>query len=369
MRVVGLFAGCGGLDLGFRREGWHHVLLCEVRASARAVLSSRFADVPLAGDVRGLRALPEVDVVTAGFPCTDLSQAGRKRGIGGPASGLVGEVFRLVRASRRRPALVLENVENLLHLGRGEALARLLSELEDLGYRWAWRVVDSRAVGVPQRRRRFVLVAAVDPDPAGVLLADEADEPDPATFRGDCFGFYWTEGLRGVGWVVDGVPPLKGGSGVGIPSPPAVWVPGAPSGRRFVVPGVEDAERLQDLPVGWTAPAGSRERWRLVGDAVTVGVASWVARRLASPGSPSRAPARRRCLAAWGGRGRVVPVGLSAWPLRLAYRHLSDVVDLERASALSARAASGFLARARRSRLRFAEGFLADVEEHVSCVG
>ncbi|MDJ0114886.1 DNA cytosine methyltransferase, partial [Rhodococcus erythropolis] len=73
-------------------------LLCEIDPGAQAVLRSRFADVPLHGDVTKLRALPsDIELVAAGFPCQDLSQAGKTAGITGARSGLVDEVFRLVK--------------------------------------------------------------------------------------------------------------------------------------------------------------------------------------------------------------------------------------------------------------------------------
>src|SRR5262245_42411402 len=93
--VVGLFAGIGGIEAGLARAGFHSEILCESWEPARAVLMERFPGVPVKGDVREIRSLPKVDVVAAGFPCTDLSQAGRTRGISGKDSGLVAEVFRL----------------------------------------------------------------------------------------------------------------------------------------------------------------------------------------------------------------------------------------------------------------------------------
>ena len=112
-------------------------------------------------------------------------------------------------------------------------------------------------------------------------------------YTSDAFGFYWTEGRGGLGWAQDAVPTLKGGSTIGIPSPPGIWVPNAEPGRRIVMPSVEDAEALQGFDRGWTAPAdeGRRNgpRWKLVGNAVTVGVAEWVGDRLTSPGPYSLA--------------------------------------------------------------------------------
>ncbi|RKT47675.1 DNA cytosine methyltransferase [Thiocapsa rosea] len=161
MKVAGLFSGIGGLELPFRARGAHTALLCDSWDASRSVLAARFPEVPLIEDVRTLDALPRgVDVVTAGFPCTDLSQAGRTAGIKGEASGLVAHVFRLLR-HHDVEWLVLENVRNMLVLDRGRAMSYLVSELEQLGFRWAYRLVDSRFTGVPQRRHRVILMHAV----------------------------------------------------------------------------------------------------------------------------------------------------------------------------------------------------------------
>lgn len=373
--VAGLFAGVAGIEQGLALSGGHAELLCESWEPARAVLADHFPDVPVVGDIRELRSLPPVDVVTAGFPCTDLSQAGRTQGIQGSQSGLVGEVFRLLRR-RRVPMLVLENVRNMLVLDGGDAMRYLVGELEALGYRWAYRLVDSRFTGVPQRRQRVLLVAAREADPRGILFADDSGEPSADRYRSDCFGFYWTEGLRGLGWASDAVPTLKGGSTVGIPSPPAVWWPDGPLGGRVVVPSVEEAERLQGLPAGWTAVAGEAEprkgtRWKLVGNAVTVGVSTWLGKRIRDPGEPrleGGGPIRdggRWPSAAFGAAGKAWAVDISMWPAQEPYAHLDQVVDLPHARPLSFRGTAGFLSRARRAKLRFAPGFLSDVEEHV----
>lgn len=371
--VAGLFAGIGGIELGLAEHGGRAELLCEFWEPARRVLGEQFPGVELADDVRDLRRLPKVDLVTAGFPCTDLSQAGRTSGIGGEASGLVSEVFRLIKRPRP-PMLVLENVRNMLVLDNGHAMRYLVDELEALGYRWAYRLVDSRFTGVPQRRQRVIFLASRTIDPRGVLFADEAGEPPESRYADDAFGFYWTEGLRGLGWARDAIPTLKGGSTIGIPSPPAIWNPSAASGRRVVVPAVEESDLLQGFPRDWTAAAddGTRRRgsrWKLTGNAVTVGVSDWLGSRLREPddpildGSPVT-PGQRWPTAAFGAKGKVWAVDVSLWPTLEQYQHLRNVVDLDDAQPLSARAAAGFLDRARRGNLRFADGFLDDVEEH-----
>ncbi|MGH8899817.1 MAG: DNA cytosine methyltransferase [Egibacteraceae bacterium] len=374
LTVAGLFAGVGGIEVGLREAGHVTELLCEVWEPARAVLTDRLVGIPLERDVRELRSLPAVDVVSAGFPCTDLSQAGRTAGISGTNSGLVGEVFRLVRGSRPR-WLLLENVRNMIPLDGGRAMRYLVDELEALRYQWAYRLVDSRFTGVPQRRHRVLFLASRTEDPRDVLLIDDAGERPEESYRSDAFGFYWTEGLRGLGWARDAVPPLKGGSTLGIPSPPAVWVPRAEAGRRLVTPSVTDAEQLQGFPPEWTAAAcngrGRGPRWKLVGNAVTVGVARWVGDRLARPGrydsSKDRELARadRWPHAAWGRDGRRWAAHASLWPRHDSYRHIGDLMDLHAAEPLSRRAAAGFWERMNRSQLRFVEDFRLDVKEHV----
>ena len=375
--VAGLFAGIGGFELGLQGSAARTDLLCEWSEPAQAVLRARFPGVPVVGDVREVDRLPDVDVVTAGFPCTDLSQAGRTRGITGEASGLVSEVFRLLRA-RRAAVVVMENVRNMLVLDQGAAMRFLVDELELLGYRWAYRVVDSRFTGVPQRRQRVVLVASTEIDPRAVLFADDAGEPPIDSLADTAFGFYWTEGRTGVGWAKDAIPTLKPGSTIGIPSPPAIWNPAGALGRSIVTPDIDDAEALQGFPRGWTSPAGaiskrSGTRWKLVGNAVTVGVSRWVGERLAAPGllmadSAALPDGSRWPTAAFGFSGEVWAVDVSMWPSRAPYQHLADVVDLAVAPALSARATSGFLSRARSSRLKFVDEFIADVDAHAAAM-
>lgn len=373
-KVAGLFAGIGGIELGLQSAGGDAELLCETWEPASSVLSAQFPAVPLAGDVRNLRALPKVDVVAAGFPCTDLSQAGRARGIRGSASGLVAEVFRLLRRSRT-PTLVLENVRNMLVLDGGEAMRYLVAELEELGYGWAYRLVDSRFTGVPQRRQRVILVASTEIDPRAVLFADDAGEPNSPRYSSDLFGFYWTEGLRGLGWAQDAVPTLKGGSTIGIPSPPAIWAPENELGLRLIVPSIEEAEHLQGFPRNWTAPAVNHDRnrssrWKLLGNAVTVGVSCWIGKRLVEPGEPYLEGAaiqagERWPTAAYGAAGKAWAVDISMWPTHEPYTHLAEVVDVRSAAPVSFRGSAGFLSRAERGSLRFVPRFLEDVTEHV----
>lgn len=380
VRLVGLFAGIGGIEEGFRTAlgaGVETTLLCESWLPAQQVLADQLPDVPLHPDVRTLAAIPaDTDVLAAGFPCTDLSQAGRTAGIRGEQSGLVAHVFRLIDAAGPVGPrwLLIENVLNMLMLDRGEAMRFLVDALEARGYRWAYRVVDSRFAGVPQRRRRVLLLASRTEDPRAVLFADDAGEPVSSRYRADAFGFYWTEGRGGLGWAEDAVPTLKGGSTIGIPSPPAVWFPDAPAGRQLLRPSIEEAERAQGFPPGWTAAAeGSGRkgpRWKMVGNAVTVGVAAWLAGRIIAPATVGvkAAPlaAGRWPLAACGDRTRRWSVSISEYPEHSRYLHLSDLVDQASASPLSRRATAGFWSRLTSANLGRYPGFREAVACHLA---
>jgi DNA (cytosine-5)-methyltransferase 1 len=372
MRVGALFAGIGGLELGLHEAGHQTVLTCEIWEPARAVLRERFVGVPNHTDVRRLRSLPaDINLLTAGFPCQDLSQAGMTAGIRGKRSGLVDQVFRLLDR-RRVPVVVLENVSFMLQLERGAAMNRLAAAFEERGYRWAYRTVNSLSF-LPQRRERvFFVASACDLEPEKVLFADDALPRQPSTqLTARAHGFYWTEGIRGLGWASDAVPTLKNGSTVGIPSPPAILLPSG----KIITPDIRDAERLQGFSEDWTAPAEHVARrslrWSLVGNAVTVPVAAWLGRRLSEPGFyfadldaawPTKTAWPRA--ARYDGRRRVaVNIGMHpVWerrpPLHRFLRH--------EGTPLSARAAAGFLARTKLSTLRFPIGFLDAVRDHLS---
>jgi len=320
-----------------------------------------------------LRHLPRnTTLVTAGFPCQDLSQAGTTQGISGKRSGLVGEVFRLLEA-HHTPWVLLENVPFMLQLARGEAMNFITSTLEELGYHWAYRVVDSRAFGLPQRRRRVYLVASLGGDPRTVLFADENSPRSEAYEDGrvPACGFYWTEGLRGLGWAIDAVPTLKGGSSIGIPSPPAIVL----ADGSVVTPDVIDTERLQGFPRNWTKAAervGRKStRWKLVGNAVSVRAATWIGRRMANPGIPREFLTRPMHdhrnwpTAAWNvGQGRTI-VEASEWPARWAYKSLEEFLTKKRLSPLSPKATRGFLSRTERAKLIFPDGFIDTLKAHL----
>ena len=368
MRIAALFAGIGGLELGLHEAGHKTELTCEIWDPAVKVLAAQFPGVRNRLNVARMKSLPKnIDLLTAGFPCQDLSQAGMTAGINGKKSGLVDHVFRLLDR-RPVPVVVLENVSFMLQLDKGAAMERLTRAFEERGYRWAYRTVNSLAF-LPQRRERvFFIASRCDLDPEAVLFADDVTPLPPRTaLTTHAHGFYWTEGTRGLGWAPDAVPTLKNGSTVGIPSPPAILKPDG----SLIKPDIRDAERLQGFPEDWTASAPERSRWSLVGNAVTVPVAAWLGRRLAKPGRflsrldrPwSTKPGSFPKAARFDGITRYV-VAIGGFPVYAAREPLHNFLRYE-GTPLSTRGTAGFLSRAEASSLRFPPGFLDAVRAHL----
>lgn len=378
MKVGSLFTGIGGFELGLQQasQSFETVLVCDNLLTSQAVLKHQFPNSILAPDVTKLKSLPsDIELITAGFPCQDLSQAGRTAGLAGDRSVLVGEVFRLLEhrnnAQRPVPWVLIENVPFMLSLGGGGAMRTITTEFERLGYRWAYRVVDSFTFGLAQRRERVYLLASLIGDPADVLLVDDNPILRPATDLARYgHGFYWTEGRSGLGWAVDCIPTLKNGSTIGIASPPAVLLPGG----CLVKPGLRTAERLQGFPDDWTRAAETVAkpslRWALIGNAVSVPVPRWVGTRLLAPGTYDRArdqpmPQHGRMprAARFDGTMRLA-VDISSDPLGLRGPELTTVMG-DDYTLLSERATAGFLSRTERASLKFQPGFIEAVRRHL----
>ena len=373
-RAASLFSGIGGFDRGFENSGIKTEMLCEIDPSARLVLSRSFKGASLCEDIREVRSLPDVDVVSAGFPCQNLSLAGSNAGISGKESSLVGELFRLLRRPNKKLKwVVLENVPFMLWHKKGEAIRVITQQFEELGFRWAYRVVDARCFGIPQRRRRVLLVASKTDDPGTVLFSDNDSFTEPVDDDSVPCGFSWTEGKGGLGWAVNSIPTLKAGSTVGIPSPPAIWMR---TQGRIVTPHISDAERLQGFPSDWTnidqngVPIKEGVRWRLVGNAVCVPVANWLGKQLLEPKPYSKKLLSTRTDRVWpnaacSGEGKILKADVSQYPVAEKMIGLSEFLECP-GKPLSIRASTGFLKRARSGPLRFTPGFLDAVELHIS---
>ena len=226
MRHASFFSGVGGLDLGFEKAGIETVSVCEIDPYASSVLAERFPDAPNLGDIVKLaekelggsngkveiagRLQPDdgrhsafnqisqvgrrshwddlsdwrtADIWSGGFPCQDLSTAGKRSGFAGARSSLAFTFLDLVERYRPR-WLLLENVPGLFSSNKGADFGRLLYEMEQLRYGVSWRTLDARFFGVAQRRRRVFIVASLESDRAAEVLFECAScERHPAPSR------------------------------------------------------------------------------------------------------------------------------------------------------------------------------------------
>ena len=289
MRFFDWFAGVGGIRLGLEAAGHECVGACEVDPFARKVYEHRFGHAPL-GDIRDVTAgqLPQADLWAGGFPCQDVSTAGKRAGIEeGTRSGLVWKLLDLAAAVRPQ-WLLLENVPGLLSVDSGRGLGALLARLEDVGYVGAWRVLDAQGFGVPQRRRRVFLLAErgaragrcreILALPKGVRgnsapsRCKGADESCHSSAH--AFSSCSPTGSGGFGFGCDVSPTVRG------TNVPAVTVAGG-SPRRLTP---RECERIQGMPDDWTALEGAPDskRYKATGNSVAVPVLAWIGRRLAT---------------------------------------------------------------------------------------
>lgn len=200
-------SGIGCADLAFSRQGWRAAFMSEIEPFPRAVLAVRFPGVPLHGDFTTIRAgdYAPIDVLVGGTPCQSFSIAGLRGGLADERGSLALEYLRL--ADRLRPRWVVwENVPGVLSSGDGRDFGAFLGGLGELGYGFAYRVLDAQHFGVAQRRRRVFVVGCLgDWRPAAAVLFE------PASLRGD--------------------PPPRREAGQGVARPLAAGSPGG-SGYR-----------------------------------------------------------------------------------------------------------------------------------------
>lgn len=206
LRLLDLFSGIGGFSLGLERSGgFETVAFCEINEFCRRVLARHWPGVPIYVDVRNLDATRlvadgiGVDAICGGFPCQDVSAAGKQLGLDGDRSGLYAEVIRLVHELRPRVVL-LENVSNLLNLG----IERVLGDLAACGYDAEWEVRGADSIGASQHRERIWILAyphdtrregpvwAGKPDQAWSQRETAHSEPLRST------GGFWPPGPRAV---------------------------------------------------------------------------------------------------------------------------------------------------------------------------
>jgi DNA (cytosine-5)-methyltransferase 1 len=223
LTVGSLFAGIGGFDLGLERTGGFEVRWqVEIDEYCRRVLEKHWPHVKRYGDIReiiysyergrewerqqieysfseGCRPgaiIERVDVLCGGFPCQDISHAGKRAGINGERSGLWREMARLIRMVRPRYVIV-ENVSGLLDRGMGE----VVGELASMGYDAEWGCVSACAFGAPHTRERVFVLAYPTSERQGQLRRIRRAANSEETRN-----VHWSQAESAVGRVAHGIP-------------------------------------------------------------------------------------------------------------------------------------------------------------------
>ena len=178
MKFGSLFSGIGGADLGLERAGMQCVWQVEKDEKCRNVLKKHWTNVTLYDDVKkvGKDNLESVDLVCGGFPCQDVSVAGKRAGLDGERSSHWFEFGIIIKELLPR-WIIIENVPGLLSSRRGDDFKVILESLDELRYGISWRIFDSKNFGVAQRRRRVFLVASLGDLRSAQVLFDTESVP------------------------------------------------------------------------------------------------------------------------------------------------------------------------------------------------
>lgn len=294
--------------MGFERAGMECVWQVEFDKACQSVLKKHWSETELFDDVRtvGKHNLKPVDVICGGFPCQDLSVAGKRAGFDGERSSLWFEFERIIDEMQPK-WVVIENVPGLLSSKQGRDFGFILNALDGRGYGVAWRVLDSQNFGVAQRRRRVFIVGSLGDascaevlfEPEGVPGDIEPSEKKRQTTSRTFTIRTGTQGSGGRGYLAlderamtlggqpQWVEPIVMSSGQANAeiatdqSPTLSLLHEAPivNGVRRLTP--TECERLQGFPDGWTDGQADSHRYKQMGNAVTVNVAEWIGKRIA----------------------------------------------------------------------------------------
>lgn len=339
MKFGSLFSGIGGFDLALENAGMSCAWQVEIDKHCQQILRKHFMEAKLYEDVKTITKenVEPVELICGGFPCQDLSVAGKRAGLAGDRSGLWFEFIRIIDEVRPR-WVIIENVPGLLSSNKGQDFALILQGLEEFGYGVAWRILDAQYFGVAQRRRRVFIVASLGSGRCAEILFEREGmsrdtTPRRETGQANTRTFTIRSGTQGNGgrgnldllegamtlggqpqWVsyenhpadsritetgeisqqltsrmgtgggnvplvqrVVGALQERDGKGIGTTIDDKA-IPTAQGVRRLTP---TECDRLQGFPDGWTFHSDST-RYKQLGNAVAVPVVEWIGKRIMS---------------------------------------------------------------------------------------
>jgi len=305
--VVSLFAGVGGFDLAFERAGAKVVASVEIDKKCQDVLAKHFPQSKIFGDIQGVNGgeliaagfNPANGIISGGFPCQDLSVGGKQKGLSGARSGLFWEICRILDETKAQ-SFVLENVGGLLSSNNGRDMRTVINALNERGYGIGWRCFDSQYFGVAQRRKRIFIVGFLGDrgERAAEVLAFEEgrrryfrtrgkEEPritvgSPKRTANDLIHTF-SKARRAQSvedyetWVErDFTNTLNSFDNATEVRATELVVSQGRVRRLMPI----EMERLQGFPDNWTDGQADSNRYKQMGNAVSVPVAQWIAQRM-----------------------------------------------------------------------------------------
>jgi DNA (cytosine-5)-methyltransferase 1 len=330
MRYGSVCSGIEAASVAWEPLGWEPSWFSEIEAFPSAVLAHRFPGVPNLGDMTTLHEKEEfqrgsVDLLVGGTPCQSFSVAGLRGGLDDPRGNLALVFLRLASVARPR-WIVWENVPGVLSSNGGRDFGSFLGALAELGYGWAYRVLDAQHFGVPQRRRRVFVVGCLGDGAraARVLFEPASMRGNPSASRKEeqetpgrfvprvayclettCNDYSRADGFNMIAQTLTARHDSSPGGGGGYNVVPAAFHatqdpisgPVSPALGTSMYAGVlhqgvrrltpRECERLQGFPDDWTLvpyrgkPAANGPRYKACGNSMAVPVMRWIGRRIA----------------------------------------------------------------------------------------
>lgn len=290
---IDLFAGIGGIRQSFEKHGGKCIFSSEIDPFAKFTYYTNFGDVPF-GDITKISVndIPKHDILCAGFPCQPFSHIGKREGFEHPTQGtMFYEIVRIIE-NKKTPIVFLENVPGLINHDEGNTLQVIIDTLQDMGYKVHHTVLDASHFGVPQKRKRFYLVAFLDQK-----IKFEFPTP-PMIFKdiGDCLetdvtGYSISEHLQKTYLFKkdDGKPALIDSNSTGsiktlvstyhkIQRLTGTFVKDGETGIRLLT--TNECKAIMGFPEDFVIPVSRTQMYRQMGNSVVVPVITKIAEQI-----------------------------------------------------------------------------------------
>lgn len=297
LTVLSLFSGIGGFDLGLQNAGMKVTAMCEIDKYCQIILKKNFPNSIIHTDVKEVKyETGTVDIICGGFPCQDVSIAGTRKGFNGTRSSLWFEFARIITEVRPQ-WVIIENVPGLLSSNNGQDFGTIINFLDKSGYGVGWKILSTEEFGLPQQRNRIYIIASFRTQCAcSLLFKQENLHKNTATsktkkqnhstrFRSSTETNSGNKlNIQDLIWSIahssdivriyknqNVIPTLVARMGTGGNNVPLV-------GLRKLTP--IECERLQGFPENWTAGISDAQRYKQLGNAVSVPIAEWIGKQI-----------------------------------------------------------------------------------------